>query len=153
MDGFHLDNRLLDIDGSRFEKGSPETFDPAGILRLVAAMQDDSDLIYPLFDRSRDIAIAGAGRLPATCQTVLIEGNYLLHDAHIWRDMAAHWTLSIALTPPRTLLQTRLVQRWRHHGMTLEDAKVRAEQNDLKNADLVLEHMLQADLTLTEVPK
>ena len=152
MDGFHLDNRLLDIDGTRAAKGSPHTFDSAGVLRLVNAMQDDTDLIYPLFDRVRDLAIAGAGRLGRNCDTVLIEGNYLLYDAPIWRDLAAHWTLSIALTPPRTLLHARLVQRWLDHGMSRDDAIKRAEENDMKNADLVLSHMLPADLTLTEVP-
>ena len=152
MDGFHLDNRLLDMDGTRTAKGSPHTFDAAGVLRLVAAMQQTGDLIYPLFDRSRDIAIAGAGRLPATCETVLIEGNYLLFDAPIWRDLAAHWTWSIALTPPRSLLHERLVQRWLDHGMAPDQAVARAEENDMKNAGLVLDHMLPADLTLTEVP-
>ena len=153
MDGFHLDNRLLDADGNRFDKGSPQTFDVAGTVRLVAAMQENADLIYPLFDRRRDIAIAGAARLPASCQTVLIEGNYLLYDAPLWRALAAYWTFSIALTPSRALLQKRLVQRWLDHGMSAKDARLRAEANDLKNADLVLRHLLPADLTLTEVPK
>lgn len=152
MDGFHLDNRLLDADGTRQQKGSPHTFDAQGVLRLVRALQDDGDLIYPVFDRSRDLAIAGAGRLPADCQTVLIEGNYLLYDAPVWRELADHWTLSIALTPPRALLHERLVQRWLDHGMPPDQATQRAEQNDMKNADLVLAHMLPADLTLTEVP-
>ena len=152
MDGFHLDNRLLDADGTRQQKGSPHTFDAQGVLRLVRALQDDGDLIYPVFDRSRDLAIAGAGRLPADCQTVLIEGNYLLYDAPVWRELADHWTLSIALTPPRALLHERLVQRWLDHGMPPDQATRRAEQNDMKNADLVLAHMLPADLTLTEVP-
>ena len=152
MDGFHMDNRLLDADGTRSEKGSPHTFDARGVLRLVQAMQTGDDLIYPVFDRSRDLAVAGAGRLPAACQTVLIEGNYLLYDAPIWRALAQYWTVSIALTPPRALLHTRLVQRWLDHGMDRDQAIERAERNDMKNADLVLAHMLPADLTLNEVP-
>jgi len=152
MDGFHLDNRLLDLDGTRSQKGSPHTFDVQGVLRLVKAMQTEDDLIYPVFDRSADLAVAGAGRLPAACETVLIEGNYLLFDAPFWRALAPHWTVSIALTPPRALLHERLVQRWIDHGMNIDQATARAEQNDLKNADLVLNHMLPADLTLTEVP-
>ena len=36
--------------------------------------------------------------------------------------------------------------------MPPDQATQRAEQNDMKNADLVLAHMLPADLTLTEVP-
>lgn len=153
MDGFHLDNRLLDLDGTRAQKGSPHTFDVQGILRLVTAMQSEDDLIYPLFDRSGDLAVAGAGRLPAPCETVLIEGNYLLYDAPYWRALAPHWTVSVALTPPRALLHERLMQRWLDHGMDRDQALARVQQNDMKNAELVLNHMLPADLTLTEVPK
>lgn len=152
MDGFHMDNRLLDADGTRLEKGSPHTFDAKGVLRLVQAMQTPDDLIYPIFDRSRDLAVAGAGRLPAASDTVLIEGNYLLYDAPIWRELAKFWTVSIALTPPRALLHSRLVQRWLDHGMPRDQAIKRAEQNDMKNADLVLTNMLPADLILNEVP-
>ncbi len=150
MDGFHLDNRLLDEDGQRARKGAPETFDAAGLMRLVNALQSGDDVIYPIFDRARDIAIAGAGRIAAQCETVVIEGNYLLHDAPVWRDLCQHWSLSIALTPPRALLRARLVARWLEHGFSPEDAGARADQNDMKNADLVLEHMLPADLTLRE---
>lgn len=152
MDGFHLDNRLLDIDGTRAEKGAPHTFDAAGVVRLVQAMQDASDLIYPTFDRARDIAIAGTGRLPASCETVLIEGNYLLYDAPVWRDLTRYWTVSVALTPPRALLRQRLVQRWLDHAMPHDQAVSRADGNDMKNAQQVLDHMLPADITLNEVP-
>lgn len=152
MDGFHLDNRLLDADGSRSAKGSPHTFDAGGVLRLVKAMQTPGDIVYPLFDRSRDIALAGAGRFRSDCNTVLIEGNYLLFDAPVWRELSQHWTVSIALTPPHALLRERLVQRWLDHGMSYNDATSRAEKNDMKNADLVLDHMLPADLILSEVP-
>lgn len=152
MDGFHLDNRLLDIDGTRAQKGSPHTFDAGGVLRLVQAMQTEADLIYPLFDRSRDLAIAGAGRLPATCKTVLFEGNYLLFDAPIWRELLPHWTLSISLAPPFALLRERLVQRWLDHGLSPDEAIARADENDMKNAALVLDRLLPADLTLNEGP-
>jgi pantothenate kinase len=150
MDGFHLDNRLLDIDGIRAAKGAPQTFDAYGFLRLVQAMQEPADLIYPVFDRAHDIAVAGAGRLSATCRTVLIEGNYLLFDAPVWRQLGAYWSLSIALTPPRDVLRSRLVQRWLDHGLSRPDAVARADGNDMKNTDLVLAKMLPADLNLKE---
>jgi len=150
MDGFHLDNRLLDADGLRNTKGAPATFDAAGVLRLVRALQSDDEVIYPLFDRTRDIAIAGAGRVPADCDTVLVEGNYLLYDAPIWRDLAPLWSLSIALTPPLALLRTRLVARWLEHGLDPGAAALRADQNDMQNAQLIERHRLPADLEVED---
>jgi pantothenate kinase len=46
MDGFHLDNAILDARGRRFQKGSPDTFDTAGfeamLLRLRAGGASNS---------------------------------------------------------------------------------------------------------------
>ena len=153
MDGFHLDNRLLDADGTRDRKGAPLTFDAGGLIRLVAALQSQDAVIYPLFDRSRDIAIAGAGRVETGVETVLIEGNYLLLNTAPWDALAAHWSLTISLAPPRDVLQNRLVQRWLDHGMTLADAKARATGNDMKNADFITANERAADIKLTENPK
>jgi fructokinase len=152
MDGFHLDNRLLDADGSRTRKGAPDTFDAAGLLRLVTALQSDQAVVYPLFDRARDIAVAGAGRVPSEVRTVVIEGNYLLLNQAPWSALANHWALAISLSPPRDILEQRLLQRWLDHGMSLEDAKTRAIGNDMKNADLIAAGQRPADITLTETP-
>lgn len=153
MDGFHLDNRLLEQDGTLMRKGAPHTFDAHGALRVMSALQHPQDVVFPLFDRSREIAIAGAGRVKANCETVVIEGNYLLHDADIWRDLAPLWSLSIALTPARAVLRQRLVERWLAYGFSQTDAEMRANENDMKNAELVLRNLLPADLRLKETPQ
>lgn len=153
MDGFHLDNRLLDARGIRQRKGGPDTFDVAGFIRLVSALQSDQEIIYPVFDRKRDIAIAGAGRVPPETKTVLIEGNYLLLNATPWNTLAPVWALTISLALPRTVLHSRLVQRWLEYGLTHAEAEARAMGNDLKNADLIMADQRPADITLTENPK
>mgnify|MGYP001085387190 CR=1 FL=1 len=38
MDGFHLDNRILEARGALARKGAPETFDAGGLLRLVGEL-------------------------------------------------------------------------------------------------------------------
>ena len=50
MDGFHLDNRVLDERGLRPRKGAPETFDAAGFVRLVNALRqkDEVNALYAL---------------------------------------------------------------------------------------------------------
>ncbi|MEO0638005.1 MAG: hypothetical protein AAFY73_15370, partial [Pseudomonadota bacterium] len=61
MDGFHLDNRLLEARGLLHRKGAPETFDAEGFVAQTKRLVDSaSDVVIPVFDRAQDIAIAGA---------------------------------------------------------------------------------------------
>ncbi|MGB3244854.1 MAG: nucleoside/nucleotide kinase family protein [Sulfitobacter sp.] len=148
MDGFHLDNLLLVPSGLLARKGAPQTFDAAGFIHLVQRLAVEDDVVYPLFDRASDRAIAGAGVVNGDCDTVIVEGNYLLFDADPWRQLAASWDLSILLAPPMQVLRERLVARWLAHGLTKDAAIARAEENDLANAATILAAALPADITL-----
>ena len=150
MDGFHLDNRVLDARGLRHRKGAPETFDLRGFARLMTDLATGGEVIYPLFDRERDLAIAGAGVVTDGCDLVVVEGNYLLYDAPGWRDLSRVWTLSAYLEVPVAVLRDRLTDRWIAHGLPPRDAQARAEGNDLANAALVQRHRLDADLVLLD---
>lgn len=146
MDGFHLDNTILDARGWRARKGAPHTFDAVGFRALAARLAEDRDVVFPVFDRSRDISIAGAGVVQADCDTVIVEGNYLLLDAPVWRDLIPLWDLSIGLQVPLPDLQQRLERRWLEHGLGPDAATLRVTENDLPNVRLVLEHSVQPDL-------
>ena len=148
MDGFHLDNRILGDRGILDRKGSPPSFDAIGLLRLVQVLGASQELYYPVFDRDRDLSVAGAGHIAPECDTIVIEGNYLLMDAPIWRDMARYWDLSIHLSCDEAELEARLIQRWVDHGLAPEDARIRAHSNDLPNARLVGQTALRADVVL-----
>ncbi|WP_420012946.1 nucleoside/nucleotide kinase family protein [Tateyamaria sp.] len=150
MDGFHLDDRLLAEDGTAARKGAPHTFDTGGFLRLVTALQSPDPVVFPIFDRSREIAIAGAGRVPASCRTVLVEGNYLLLRQAPWDALHDAWAFSIALHPPQDEIVARLRARWADHGKA--DAMAWIESNDVPNAATVLTGSIPADVTLTETP-
>lgn len=149
MDGFHLDNRILERRDLLARKGCPESFDHGGLLRLVRALSDSPQVFYPIFDRARDIAIAGAGEVAADCDTLVVEGNYLLYDAPGWRDLQPCWDVSIRLDVPEAVLHRRLVDRWLAHGLSPDAARARAEGNDLRNATLVAAAALPADVTLS----
>ncbi|SOH95147.1 fructokinase [Monaibacterium marinum] len=149
MDGFHLDNSILSVRNLLHRKGAPETFDASGILHLVQRLAQGAEVVHPTFDRHRDIAIAGSGVVGVDCTTVVIEGNYLLHDAPIWRELSALWDFSIRLDVPMAELRNRLVQRWLDHGLTERQAIARAEENDLPNARLMAAAELPADATIT----
>lgn len=149
MDGFHLDNRVLTARGLLARKGAPETFDVEGLRRLVGALPNADIVYFPIFDRDRDIAIAGAGVVPETCDTIIIEGNYLLFDAPGWRDLNDWWDISVRLDVPPEVLEQRLVDRWLAHGLTLDQARARTADNDLRNAERVAAASLKADITIT----
>jgi len=148
MDGFHLHNEILVERGLLNRKGSPETFDMRGLLHLVTRLHDESDVYFPTFDRSRDIAIAAAGCVDKACNTVIIEGNYLLFDKPGWRDLRPHWDLALRLDVPEVTLKRRLLDRWLSYGLSPEQARRRAEENDLANAKLIETFALHADITI-----
>ena len=148
MDGFHLDNAIMDERGLRSGKGAPETFDVDGFSAMVARLKAGGDVVYPLFDRSLDKAIAGAGLIGADTDIAILEGNYLLFDAPVWRELSAQWDVSVWLDTPLDVLRARLVQRWLDHDHTLEEAEARADGNDMANAARVAAHRLPADFVM-----
>ncbi|WP_104491174.1 nucleoside/nucleotide kinase family protein [Paracoccus denitrificans] len=151
MDGFHLDNRLLEADGRRGCKGAPETFDAAGFVALVQRLKAGGEVIHPIFDRALDLAVAGAGRVEAETRLVVVEGNYLLLDRDPWRELAGLWDLTVMLDVPMEELRRRLTARWQ--GLGRSPAEVMAHlENDLGNAELVLRESLPADLVVRPGP-
>lgn len=150
MDGFHLDNRLLDMRGLRARKGSHETFDVQGFISLIMRLKHDEDVIYPIFDRARDLAIAGAGNVSQSVDFVLVEGNYLLFDHPDWSALAELWDFSIWIETPLDVIRDRCIARWLAHDHTPEEARVRTESNDLANARRLLSSRLSADIDLAD---
>lgn len=148
MDGFHLDNRVLEPLGLLPRKGAPETFDAGGFISLVRRIRAGEEVVAPVFDRARDIAIAGAQVVPAGPGVILFEGNYLLFDESPWRDLRPLWDLAIWLETPLDELRRRLINRWLTHGLDADQARMRAEGNDLANARRIQAARLAADLVI-----
>ena len=148
MDGFHLDNRILKARGLLHRKGAPETFDSAGFLHLTRRIAARETVVYPVFDRPRDIAIAGAAILSPETEYVIFEGNYLLLDHPAWDALHPLWSYTIKINTPRPTLKTRLLNRWLEAGLPHAEATARCDENDLPNAELVLSRSRPADVTL-----
>ncbi len=148
MDGFHLDNKLLDAAGLRHVKGAPATFDAAGFVALIGRIKAGEAVVHPEFDRDRDLAIAGRGLVAADTELVVVEGNYLLLEAPVWRDLAGFWDLTIAIAADDARLAHRLEARWRDQGCN--GAEIAAHlRNDLANAVTVRDGSRPADITVT----
>lgn len=150
MDGFHLDNAILDARGLRARKGAPETFDVAGFAALLARLKTEAEVIIPRFDRGLDLAVAGAAIVGPADRILIVEGNYLLLDEAPWRDLAAFWDLTVQIAVPMPELEARLVARWRGFGLSDAAAKARALGNDIPNAQRVLGQSVPADICVKQ---
>lgn len=151
MDGFHMDNDLLEETGLLARKGAPETFDVRGlgdILRAVRAA--DEDVLVPVFDRSREIAIASARRIAPSDRIVIAEGNYLLLDRRPWSALLPLFDHTVLLRVPMAELERRLNARWQGFGLDAERVAAKVHGNDLPNARTVLEHSVTPDLEIGE---
>ncbi len=150
MDGFHMDDAVLRAKGLLPRKGAPETFDVRGFLDIVRAVKAaDQEVLVPVFDRSREIAIAAARIVEQSTRFVLVEGNYLLLNRAPWSALDGKFDFSVLISPPVALLEARLMQRWLDLGYTEAAARTKTEGNDLKNGALVRKYSRVADCVLT----
>lgn len=145
MDGFHLDNPILQSKGLFERKGAPETFDAFGFVNLVSRLRDShSDVYIPVFDRKQDLAIAGSALIEAECKIIVVEGNYLLLKNGPWNELKQYWNTTVFVHPGLNVLEERLLNRWLEHGLDFSDAIDRAQGNDIPNAKYVLENSVYA---------
>ncbi len=149
MDGFHMDNTVLIERGLLARKGIPETFDVRGFLDIVRAVRPaDQEVLVPVFDRSRELAIASARPIDPQDRFIIIEGNYLLFTQGKWAELDGIFDYTIMLAPPMEVLEERLWDRWRGYRLTEEEASAKVYGNDLPNGRLILENRRPADITL-----
>lgn len=147
MDGFHLDNGLLDADGNRAAKGAPHTFDVGGLHSMIQRIHAGESPVYgPEFDRAMDMSRNCAIRIEQRHRLVLIEGNYLLLSQAGWKDLAEHFALTISIDVPSDVLRERLIGRWLQLGLSEKEALDKALGNDIPNARAVVEKSIAADL-------
>lgn len=147
MDGFHLDNSILDERGDLARKGAPHTFDVRGLTDLLRAVKAGGEVFVPVFDRTRELAIAAARCIAPEDRIVIAEGNYLLLDQGRWAGLADLFDLTVMVSPPIEELERRLIARWVHYGLTPAQIEAKVELNDLPNGRLVLQRSRAADFT------
>ena len=149
MDGFHMDNAVLIEKGLLKRKGVPDSFDVRAFLDIVKAVRAaDQEVLVPVFDRSREIAIASARIVSAEHRFIVVEGNYLLFSQGKWAELEGMFDYSIMLAPPIEVLEERLWARWRGYDLDEETARAKVYGNDLPNGRLILENRRRADVTI-----
>lgn len=149
MDGFHLDNSILDQRGLRPRKGSPETFDLPGFTSLVQRLKVENELYGPSFDRTKDLSIGSSVYFDSTVSVIIVEGNYLHLDAAGWRELQPYWDLTINVVVEEAELRKRLRQRWLDLGLSETEADAKVDLNDMPNAKLIARNSLPASIDVT----
>ena len=150
MDGFHFDDLVLNARGHSPRKGAPHTFDVDGFrVALERLRRDDGrDVAVPVFDRSIEIARAGARIVAPSARIIVAEGNYLLLDEPGWRDLAPLFDLTVMIEVSEAALATRLTARWQGFDYPPEAIRAKLEENDLPNVRLVIAKSRAADVVV-----
>ncbi len=147
MDGYHYDDAVLTASGDLPRKGAPWTFDALGFLATLERIRAARDPVaVPVFDRSLELARAGARIVAADTRIILVEGNYLLLTTPPWDRLRPLFDHTIMVSAPMEVLEARLMDRWLGFGFDRESAKTKAGDNDLPNAETVLRDSAKADV-------
>jgi pantothenate kinase len=150
MDGFHYDDAVLDQLGLRARKGSPPTFDCAGFEVMLKRLRVSApNVAIPVFDRSLELARAGAELVSAETKFLVVEGNYLLLDYAPWSRLRLLFDMTVFLDVPIEELDRRMVARWDFYGRDRASARAWIDGNDMPNIRHVFEHSVPADIRFT----
>lgn len=150
MDGYHFDDIVLNARGLRSRKGSPETFDVAGLRHMLERLRlnQEDEIAVPVFDRTLEISRAGARLISREVKVLIVEGNYLLLDSAPWSALGQFFDLTVSIRVSEEELRRRLMERWRGAGLSDGEIQAKVEENDLPNGRTVLAGSVAADFVL-----
>ena len=155
MDGYHFDDIYLEHMAWRARKGAPHTFDVGGFAHMLSRLiaNNEKQIAVPVFDRSIEIARAGARMIPQAVNIVLTEGNYLLLKQAPWDKLAVYFDITVMLKASRITLEKRLQNRWIKHGLSYDEISSKLNENDMPNVETVINMSTTADyFILTDEP-
>ena len=145
MDGFHLPQARLVELGRRDRMGAPDTFDVDGLVSVLRRLREGGRADAPGFDRVIEEPIPGAITIVAETRTVLVEGNYLLHDGDGWQASAPLFDVRLYLDIDQALRRERLVARHIRFGKSPDAARAWTLGPDEANARLIAATAVRAD--------
>lgn len=153
MDGFHHHQDYLlshttvrsgqEISMAKI-KGMPETFDAEKLRRTLLAAQNGPTR-WPVYDRRIHDVVEDA--VEVTESILIVEGNWLLLDRPVWRDLPRDMTVFIGASEDQ--LRERLIARKMRGGLSREEAEAFYDHTDGPNIRLCMAESLPADLTLS----
>lgn len=139
MDGYHYDDHVLTPKGWQAQKGAPHTFDVGGLAAMLRRLRANTEpaIAVPVFDRTIEIARAGAALIEQATRVIVVEGNYLLLDEAPWQQLAEQFDRTVMVEVGEAELERRLRERWVKFGLSEADIERKVFDNDLPNGLLV----------------
>ncbi|KAJ5935068.1 hypothetical protein N7466_004615 [Penicillium verhagenii] len=171
MDGFHLPRATLDqmpnATEAHIRRGAPWTFDVARFIEFVCRLRtwaEETPLVQsswpashviraPTFDHeAKDPVEDGLAITPDT-SIIIIEGNYLLLDEPMWRNLAELVDYRIFVDTDLQEARDRTAKRHVQSGIekTLADGYRRVDSNDYLNGVSIREKLLTPDMVVKSV--
>ena len=150
MDGFHLPNAALDALGLRAVKGRIDTFDAEALLVAMQRLVAGESFWWPEYSRIRHEPEAEGVRITGREDVCVVEGNYVLAGAPIWRDVARLFALRVFIDVPDEVLCDRLLARHRAGGSEPDEARAKIARTDLPNARSVRAGKSAADVVIDD---
>lgn len=147
MDGFHLPQARLVELGRRDRMGAPDTFDVDGFAALLSAVRtDDGPVDAPDFDRDIEEPVPAGIRIEPQHRIVIVDGNYLLHEADGWGCVAPLLDITAFLRLDADTRHDRLIARHIRHGKTPDAARAWTLGPDEANAAIIRASANRADM-------
>ncbi|CAA0828051.1 F-box/LRR-repeat protein 17 [Striga hermonthica] len=155
MDGFHLYRHQLDSmkdpKEAHARRGSPWTFDPERLLRCLTNLRNEGSVYVPSFDHGLGDPVEDDIFVSLQHKVVIVEGNYLLLDEDVWRDISSifdeKWFIDVDIDKA----MQRVLKRHISTGKPPDVAKWRIDYNDRPNAELIMKSSKNADLIIKSV--
>jgi fructokinase len=139
IDGFRLDTSQFESLGILPHWGAKRSFDFDGIRNLLEGIRvSRSPVFYPVYDRTKERAVPGAGVVSPETDIVIVKGNYLLLDDQPWIELETLFDLEFFLDTPMPRIERRLIERWRVREKCPIAASRHALSGDIPNAELIL---------------
>lgn len=154
MDGFHryqdyLDTHFIERDGKtvcmKDVKGCPETFDVEKLIKKIKEVQIQNTY-FPFYNRV--LHNPEEDMIYVNQDIVLIEGNYLLLDEPLWKDIHLLFDDTVFISAQIKELEKHLIERKMMGGTPYHQAKQFYQNSDGVNVKRVLEHSLPANIHL-----
>jgi pantothenate kinase len=147
MDGFHYDDEVLTPLGWLPRKGAPHTFDVGGYAAALQRLRlnQEESVAVPRFDRSIEIARAGAIIIDQVVRLIVTEGNYLLLADQPWPSLRPFFDRTVLILTDIDTLAARNRQRWVDIDMDEAGIRAKLDLNDMPNARLVMDRSTDPD--------